>query len=62
MREQLEQCAATLRLVWRRLRAVQLGDSRKRLVAEFEAAEQACEVADVLVEVERELRRRGGVD
>ncbi len=50
MRERLERCLARLQLVWRRLGAVRIGDSRQRLVAEYEMVERTCEAADGLLE------------
>jgi hypothetical protein len=50
MREVLEQCLEVLTLGWRRLHAVQLGDSETRLVTEFEVVERACEIADALLD------------
>lgn len=49
MREVLEQCLERLTLVWRRVHRVELGDNEARLMAEFEAAKRACEVADAFL-------------
>jgi hypothetical protein len=50
MRARLELCLERLQFVRYRLGRVQLGDSRRRLAWEYDAAERACEVADALLE------------
>jgi hypothetical protein len=49
-RDRLERCLECLQLVRYRLGAVRIGHSRERLVWEYEAVEQACQVADALLE------------
>jgi hypothetical protein len=48
--EALEQCLELLTHFWHRVHRWELGDSEARLVAEFEAAKRACEIADALLD------------